>query len=140
MRYFFFFPVSNFCSFESSLVASSNCIYIKFRVAHYGELSPECINAYYKYGRALLYKAQEEADPLSTVPKKEGESEQDSAKVGSDKNAVNGDSTAASGSSNAENDTSPNHQEGADDGIFLPKYRLNLLLLFLFWVLLSYQL
>lgn len=40
-----------------------------FRVAHYGELAPECANAYYKYGYALLFKAQEEADPLGDVPK-----------------------------------------------------------------------
>lgn len=94
------------------------------RVAHYGELSPECITAYYKYGRALLYKAQEESDPLATVPKKESESEQDSAKDGSAKNAVNGESTAASVSSNAENDASLNDQEGApDDGSFLSEYR-----------------
>ncbi|XP_015890099.2 uncharacterized protein LOC107424754 [Ziziphus jujuba] len=90
---------------------------LEIRVAHYGELSPECITAYYKYGRALLYKAQEESDPLATVPKKESESEQDSAKDGSAKNAVNGESTAASVSSNAENDASLNDQEGAPDDV-----------------------
>lgn len=59
---------------------------------------------------------------MATVPKKEGESEQDSAKDGSDKNVINGDSTGASGSSNAENDVSLNRQEGADEGSFLPEY------------------
>ncbi|XP_010941898.1 uncharacterized protein [Elaeis guineensis] len=42
---------------------------LEIRVAHYGELSQECASAYYKYGCALLYKAQEEADPLGNIPK-----------------------------------------------------------------------
>lgn len=85
------------------------------RVAHYGELAPQCVNAYYKYGCALLYKAQEETDPLGAVPKKEGESQQGSAKVGSVKNVVNGESSTASASSDAEQDESLNHEEGAAD-------------------------
>lgn len=57
------------------------------------------------------------------MPKKESESEQDSAKDGSAKIAGNGESTAASVSSNAEDDASLNNQEGApDDGSFLPEY------------------
>ncbi|KAG6511127.1 hypothetical protein ZIOFF_029182 [Zingiber officinale] len=39
------------------------------RVSHFGELAQECASAYYKYGCALLYKAQEEADPLGNFPK-----------------------------------------------------------------------
>ncbi|KAK9108752.1 hypothetical protein Sjap_016812 [Stephania japonica] len=46
---------------------------VEIRVAHYGEMAPECSSVYYKYGCALLYKAQEEADPLGSVPKKETE-------------------------------------------------------------------
>ncbi|KAL6880422.1 hypothetical protein ACP4OV_011987 [Aristida adscensionis] len=42
---------------------------LEIRVSHYGELAPECASTYYKYGCALLYKAQEEADPLGNVPK-----------------------------------------------------------------------
>lgn len=65
----------------------------------------------------MLYKAQEEADPLGAVPKKEGESQQESVNAGSAKNVVNGESSTASISSNAEQDASPIHQEGAlDDG------------------------
>lgn len=87
------------------------------RVVHYGELSPECVNAYYKYGCALLYKAQDEADPLGTVPKKEGEFEQISNKDGSVKDAINSESSAASVSSNAKVDETSQPQEGApDDG------------------------
>lgn len=65
----------------------------------------------------MLEKAQEEADPLGAVPKKEGESQQESADVGSVKNVVNGESSTASVSSNAEQVASLSHQEGAaDDG------------------------
>eukprot|EP00252_Welwitschia_mirabilis_P020237 TRINITY_DN4919_c0_g1_i1.p1 TRINITY_DN4919_c0_g1~~TRINITY_DN4919_c0_g1_i1.p1 ORF type:complete len:503 (+),score=120.63 TRINITY_DN4919_c0_g1_i1:264-1772(+) len=38
---------------------------LEIRVAHYGDLAPECATYYFKYGSALLYKAQEEADPLN---------------------------------------------------------------------------
>lgn len=100
------------------------------RVAHHGELAFECANAYYKYGCALLYKAQEEADPLATVPKKEAESRESSIKEGSMKNAVNGESSTASvdaeqeGSSNVQKVAVDAEQEGsstdqkvaADDG------------------------
>ncbi|XP_057491796.1 uncharacterized protein LOC130777438 isoform X2 [Actinidia eriantha] len=90
---------------------------LEIRVGHFGELAPECVNAYYKYGCALLYKAQEEADPLGTVPKKEGESPQLSEKNGSVKNAIHRESSVASVSSNAEQDGSSNRGDGApDDG------------------------
>jgi HAT1-interacting factor 1 len=93
---------------------------LQIRVAHYGELSPECVHAYYKYGCALLYKAQDEADPLGTVPKKDGDSQQESAKDGSVKNVINGESSTASVLGNVEEEGSTNHQEGAaDDGQYL---------------------
>ncbi|KAM1156487.1 hypothetical protein ACFX2B_026985 [Malus domestica] len=86
---------------------------LEIRVAHFGELAPQCVNAYYKYGCALLYKAQEETDPLGAVPKKEGQSQQESAK-----NSVNGESSTASVSCNAEQDAGLSNQEGAaDDGV-----------------------
>ena len=62
---------------------------MKYRVAHYGELAPECVHTYYKYGCALLYKAQEEADPLVDVPKKEDGSQHGSNKDGSVKSSLN---------------------------------------------------
>ncbi|KAE8697337.1 cycloartenol synthase-like [Hibiscus syriacus] len=55
---------------------------LEIRVAHHGELAIECLKAYYLYGRALLYKAQVEADPLVSVPNKECEAQQDSKKEG----------------------------------------------------------
>lgn len=42
---------------------------------HHGELAKECASAYYKYGCALLYKAQEETDPLGNVPDKSANAE-----------------------------------------------------------------
>lgn len=78
------------------------------RVALYGELAPECLNAYYQYGRALLYRAQEEADPLVSLPKKEDEYEQGSDKDGSVKTAVNAESSTASASTNTQLDGSSN--------------------------------
>ncbi|KAL6224706.1 hypothetical protein ACLB2K_003561 [Fragaria x ananassa] len=91
---------------------------LEIRVAHFGELAPQCVKTYYKYGCALLYKAQEEADPLGNVPKKEGESQQESANAGPAKNVLNGESSTASVSSNAEQVASPILQEGAlDDGV-----------------------
>jgi len=86
-------------------------------VSHYGELSPECVHTYYKYGCALLYKAQEEADPLADVPKKEDGSQLGSTKEGPVKSSVNAESSTASFSSNAGQDvTSTDQGEAVDDG------------------------
>ncbi|GLJ43934.1 hypothetical protein SUGI_0915830 [Cryptomeria japonica] len=38
---------------------------LEIRVAHFGELAPKCTTSYFKYGCALLYKAQDEVDPLN---------------------------------------------------------------------------
>ncbi|KAI3669876.1 hypothetical protein L6452_41335 [Arctium lappa] len=86
---------------------------LEIRVAHYGELAPECVRSYYKYGCALLYKAQEEADPLvsGAVTKKEVGSEHDTEK-GSAKGA---ESVGTSVISNAKEGTS-NIQEVSEDG------------------------
>ncbi|EPS64044.1 hypothetical protein M569_10737, partial [Genlisea aurea] len=66
---------------------------LEIRVAHFGELSHHCANAYYKYGCVLLYKAQEEADPLVSMPKKDGVSQEDSTTA-----VVTGESSAGFGS------------------------------------------
>ncbi|KAJ6413076.1 hypothetical protein OIU84_005979 [Salix udensis] len=89
---------------------------LEIRVLHHGELAIECVNAYYQYGRALLYKAQEEADPLAMVPEKNSASKHDDNKDGASRNAVNGESSSASVSSNAEEGGGSNHPEGAADG------------------------
>ncbi|XP_028763980.1 nuclear autoantigenic sperm protein isoform X2 [Neltuma alba] len=87
---------------------------LEIRVAKFGELAPECVHTYYKYGCALLYKAQEEADPLADVPKKEGESQEGSTKDGSVKNSA-AESSTTSISSNAEQDVNSNNQDAALD-------------------------
>ncbi|CAL1408835.1 unnamed protein product [Linum trigynum] len=87
---------------------------LEIRVEHFGELAPECITAYYHYGRALLYKAQEEADPLGSVPKKDSESKQPSGKDASVKIAANGESSSAS--SKVQEDGSSSHQNEATNG------------------------
>ncbi|GAV90998.1 TPR_1 domain-containing protein/SHNi-TPR domain-containing protein, partial [Cephalotus follicularis] len=86
---------------------------LEIRVAHYGELALECVNAYYQYGRALLYKSQDEADPLGAVPKKEGESDKD----GHDKNAANGETSVTSVSSNHDQDGISDQQEEAANDV-----------------------
>lgn len=84
-------------------------------MAHYGELAPDCVHTYYKYGCALLYKAQEEADPLGAVPKKQDGSQHASNKEGPVKIAVNAESSTASFPSNAEQDVTSNNQESEVD-------------------------
>lgn len=87
---------------------------LEIRVSKFGELAPECVHTYYKYGCALLYKAQEEADPLADVPKKEGESQEGSTKDGSVKNSAAESSTSCV-SSNAEQDVNSDNQDAALD-------------------------
>ena len=70
------------------------------------------MNAYYKYGCALLYKAQEEADPLGAVPKKESEVKADSDKDGSVESGATGEPSATPAASKAgEAATSSTHLE-----------------------------
>ncbi|CAA2984961.1 NASP-related sim3 [Olea europaea subsp. europaea] len=88
---------------------------LEIRVAHYGELAPECIQSYYKYGCALLYKAQEEADPLAAMPKKDGVSHEDCSVDGSVKSTINGESSAASVSNNDDQGGSSNNLDEAAD-------------------------
>lgn len=88
---------------------------LEIRVAHHGELAPECVKSYYKFGLALLYKAQEEADPLGSMPKEDAESRQGSVKVESAKTNVEGESSIASASSNVEQCASSGQQQSPND-------------------------
>ncbi|OIW10976.1 hypothetical protein TanjilG_22783 [Lupinus angustifolius] len=90
---------------------------LEIRVAHYGELAPECVNTYYKYGCALLYKAQEEADPLAGMPKKEGGSQHGSNKDESVKSSANADSSTTSVSTNVGQDVTSDDQGAALDDV-----------------------
>ncbi|CAI0458540.1 unnamed protein product [Linum tenue] len=100
--------------FEDAVECFSRALEI--RVKHFGELAPECITAYYHYGRALLYKAQEEADPLGSVPKKDSESKQPSGKDASVKISSNGESSSTS--SKVQEDGRSGHQkEATNNGV-----------------------
>ncbi|MBA0559652.1 hypothetical protein Golob_016605 [Gossypium lobatum] len=101
---------------EDDFAEAADCFSraLEIRVAHHGELATECIKAYYLYGRALLYKAQEEADPLGSVPK-EGEAQQDAKKEGSFKNALTRETSVASVSSTSEQDGSGKGGEEEED-------------------------
>ncbi|KAH9622477.1 hypothetical protein KSS87_017612 [Heliosperma pusillum] len=81
---------------------------LEIRVANYGELAPKCVNSYYKYGLALLSKAQEETDPLGTMPKKDAKSQQGSVKLDN----VERTSSVASVSSNVVRCSSSIQQQG----------------------------
>ncbi|KAI3760894.1 hypothetical protein L1987_51296 [Smallanthus sonchifolius] len=93
---------------------------LEIRVAHYGELAPECVRAYYKYGCALLYKAQEESDPLvsGAVSKKEVSSEHDSKKESASSDAKEGTSDlqgAEDGGGEEEDDEASDAEEDESD-------------------------
>ncbi|GAB2223998.1 hypothetical protein Droror1_Dr00004743 [Drosera rotundifolia] len=89
---------------------------LEIRVAHYGELAPECVNAYYKYGSALLYKAQEEADPFGAMPKKDTVAEVDPDKGISVESDAREESLIGSESSAAEQSSGSKQPEEADNG------------------------
>ncbi|PWA41679.1 acetyltransferase A, auxiliary subunit [Artemisia annua] len=78
---------------------------LEIRAAHYGELAPECVRSYYKYGCALLYKAQEESDPLvsGAVSKKES--------------AEHGDKGSAKGAESGETSVSSKGKEGTSTSL-----------------------
>ncbi|XVF61928.1 hypothetical protein PTKIN_Ptkin08bG0174400 [Pterospermum kingtungense] len=99
---------------ENDFAEAADCFSraLEIWVAHHGELGVECLKAYYLYGRALLYKAQEEADPLVSVPKKEGE---DSNKEGSVKSGLTREPSVASVSNNSEQDEGGKDEEEDDD-------------------------
>ncbi|KAJ4870026.1 Tetratricopeptide repeat (TPR)-like superfamily protein [Raphanus sativus] len=96
------------CDFAEAVDCFSRALEI--RVEHYGELAFECVNAYYKYGSALLEKAQAEADPLGNMPKKDGGEEAQQESI--TKNIANGESVAASVVSSDRQGSSSGGQEG----------------------------
>ena len=78
-----------------------------FRVEHFGELAPECIKAYYRYGSTLLGKAQAEADPLgNNMPKKEAHQES------SGKDIANGEESVVSSDYPEKQESSSGGHEG----------------------------
>ncbi|TQE08512.1 hypothetical protein C1H46_005818 [Malus baccata] len=63
---------------------------LEIRVAHFGELAPQYVSAYYKYRCALLYKAQEETDPLAAVSSNAKQDASLSNQKGVDSDGVSG--------------------------------------------------
>lgn len=94
---------------------------LEIRVAHYGELASECAVYYYKYGCALLYKSQEEADPLVNVPPTNSEKDKSSKGVGVNEGSKGSagstmDSKASCSSGGGEDGASEKDQEdGSED-------------------------
>ncbi|XP_062187934.1 uncharacterized protein LOC133891240 [Phragmites australis] len=84
---------------------------LEIRAAHHGELAPECASTYYKYGCALLYKAQEETGPLGNVPKSAPKEESVKSTTGKNDSG----SSKASGSSNIE-DAASSEKVDAEEG------------------------
>ncbi|KAE8656002.1 Synechocystis YCF37 [Hibiscus syriacus] len=101
---------------ENDFAEAADCFSraLEIRVGHHGELAIDCLKAYYLYGRALLYKAQEEADPLVSVPK-EGETQQESNKYEPSKSALSRELSVASVSSSTTLDEGGKDEEGSDD-------------------------
>ncbi|KAK1681052.1 hypothetical protein QYE76_041900 [Lolium multiflorum] len=96
---------------EGDFVDAVDCLSraLEIRVELHGELAPECASTYYKYGCALLYKSQEETDPLGNVPKNAPDEES----VKSTANKDNGNSKASS--SNVKDAPSPD-KGGLEEG------------------------
>ncbi|KAK1433016.1 hypothetical protein QVD17_09920 [Tagetes erecta] len=105
---------------DEDYVEATDCFSraLEIRAAHFGELAPECVRSYYKYGCALLYKAQEESDPLvsGSVSKKEAIAEDDSAK-GAESGEVSVSSKAKNGGDEdqEEDDESSDAEEDESD-------------------------
>ncbi|KAF7015964.1 hypothetical protein CFC21_061542 [Triticum aestivum] len=82
---------------------------LEIRVERYGELASECASTYYKYGCALLYKSQEETDPLGNVPKSAPDEEPA-------KSTTNKDSGNSKASSSNVKDDDPSSDKGGLEG------------------------
>ncbi|KAF2585719.1 hypothetical protein F2Q70_00033829 [Brassica cretica] len=101
------------CDFAEAVDCFSRALEI--RVEHFGELAPECVKAYYRYGSALLGKAQAEADPLgNNMPKKESQALQES----SGKDIANGEESVVSSDPEKQESSSGGHEgsDGKEDG------------------------
>uniref|UniRef100_A0A0E0AFD1 F-box domain-containing protein n=1 Tax=Oryza glumipatula TaxID=40148 RepID=A0A0E0AFD1_9ORYZ len=79
-------------------------------VAYHGELAPECVSTYFKYGCALLYKAQDEADPLGNVPK--SSSNKESMKSTTNKDDSGSSKTPGSNTEDAPSTDKADAEEG----------------------------
>ncbi|BAF20707.1 uncharacterized protein [Oryza sativa Japonica Group] len=97
---------------EGDFVDAVDCLSraLEIRVAHHGELAPECVSTYFKYGCALLYKAQDEADPLGNVPK--SSSNKESMKSTTNKDDSGSSKTPGSNTEDAPSTDKADAEEG----------------------------
>lgn len=79
---------------------------------HHGELAKECGSAYYKYGCALLFKAQEETDPLGNVPNKSANAEKGKSGI-----VIDRSNSSKSVESSSANDVSPGETKATEGGM-----------------------
>jgi HAT1-interacting factor 1 len=84
---------------------------------HHGELAKECASAYYKYGCALLYKAQEETDPLGNMPDKTANAEEGKSGI-----VIDRSNSSKSVESSSANDAPPGENKVAEGGIVVVIY------------------
>ncbi|KAF3323969.1 protein NASP [Carex littledalei] len=84
---------------------------LEIKVMHHGELAEECASAYYKYGCALLFKAQEETDPLGNVPNKSANTEKGKSGI-----VIDRSNSSKSVESSSANDVSPGETKATEGG------------------------
>ncbi|XP_078179759.1 tetratricopeptide repeat (TPR)-like superfamily protein [Carex rostrata] len=84
---------------------------LEIKVMHHGELAKECGSAYYKYGCALLFKAQEETDPLGNVPNKSANAEKGKSGI-----VIDRSNSSKSVESSSANDVSPGETKATEGG------------------------
>ncbi|XP_072987663.1 NASP-related protein sim3 [Typha latifolia] len=99
---------------DGDFVEAVDCLSraLEIRVAHYGELAQECASSYYKYGCALLYKAQEETDPLGNVP----ESNPTNPETAKSATSIDSSESSKASTTNGKEDILNDNNEEADGG------------------------
>ncbi|PRW60974.1 TPR domain containing [Chlorella sorokiniana] len=93
---------------------------LQVRTEHFGELAPECASAYYRYGAALLYQAQDSADVFGAGVREAADddpaaSEADDKENGGDK----GKAPAASAGGEGEEEEEEGEESGAEGDLQL---------------------
>lgn len=89
---------------------------LQIRTEHYGDLAPECASAYYRYGAALLYQAQDSGDVFGAGVKDGEEEEEEEGGAGeAEDDKENGGKGKAPAAAPGEGDADE-EEEGAESG------------------------
>ncbi|KAL4459220.1 hypothetical protein ABPG75_014085 [Micractinium tetrahymenae] len=88
---------------------------LQVRTQHHGELAPECASAYYRYGAALLYQAQDSGDVFGAGVK-EGEEEEEGGAGEDEDDKENGGKGKAPAAAPAEGNEEDEEAEESGDG------------------------